>query len=345
MRISGTKELWVSESCAGLGTGGLAATTVASRLRNCKARLIECSEMQHFLRAWLDQLYIYVGDDVSEHDSVAFVGCAEMDFWIAGFPCQGWSKSGKMEKTDDDRHVSEDEVKRILVMFRPKVLLLENVLAYKEFWDTVLVPILIEAGYSVADFQLNAENWVPQFRPRQYMIAIRDDILKDNDITNYLPQMPVGGRKKLTLESVFSQSNLIWLDVAQCKTLRRGSKVWCRNYAKSLEALDRLFKANASAKFVCTDMGSSPKQFHATVDRIMCITATRSSCQRLWVFSRTGKMAKLTRTAYGLLQGFGKSEQAQMRKHLSERQLRLSFGNAMCKFIVEDILLQCSALL
>ena len=37
------KEVWVSESCAGLGTGGIAVTTVAGR-KNYGVRLVEASE-------------------------------------------------------------------------------------------------------------------------------------------------------------------------------------------------------------------------------------------------------------------------------------------------------------
>ena len=131
---SGTeKEVWMSESCAGLGTGLLATRSAVARAHvgNTIVRGIEASESNPALMHWLRQLFLYADSDVDDHSSMPFIGCHEMDLWIGGFPCQPWSASGALGQEDDPRHISCTSLERIISIFRPKIFVLENVEGYE----------------------------------------------------------------------------------------------------------------------------------------------------------------------------------------------------------------------
>ena len=65
-----------------------------------------------------------IWSDVTTFDGRPFVG--KVDYISAGFPCQPWSKAGKMQKTEDRRWLWDD-IKRIICEVRPGFLFLENV--------------------------------------------------------------------------------------------------------------------------------------------------------------------------------------------------------------------------
>jgi len=65
-----------------------------------------------------------IWSDVVSFDGRPWRG--KVDFITAGFPCQPWSKAGKLKKTDDERWLWED-IERIICEVRPQYLFLENV--------------------------------------------------------------------------------------------------------------------------------------------------------------------------------------------------------------------------
>ena len=201
---SGTeKEVWMSESCAGLGTGLLATRSAVARAHvgNTIVRGIEASESNPALMHWLRQLFLYADSDVDDHSSMPFIGCHEMDLWIGGFPCQPWSASGALGQEDDPRHISCTSLERIISIFRPKIFVLENVEGYKQFWLDKLVPILHAAGYSTHDTIIDAREWVPQSRNRFYMVAIDSRAWPNVEVASLLPVEPASVPTK-TLQSI-----------------------------------------------------------------------------------------------------------------------------------------------
>lgn len=110
------------------------------------------------------------------------------DILVAGFPCQPFSLAGVSKKNSLGRkHGFEDEtqgtlffdVARILETKRPKAFLLENVknLASHDKGQTfeVIKRTLTERlGYTLSYRVIDGTPWVPQKRPRIFMVGYRD---------------------------------------------------------------------------------------------------------------------------------------------------------------------------
>lgn len=103
------------------------------------------------------------------------------DILCAGFPCQPFSISGKMENFNDDRGRLFYEIVRIARFHKPLVMLLENVKNIVSIDNGSVVKTiqskLEEVGYEVHMHVLNASNFgVPQTRERVYFSCLRKDV-------------------------------------------------------------------------------------------------------------------------------------------------------------------------
>lgn len=115
---------------------------------------------------------------------------AEIDVVIGGPPCQGFSLSGKRNKSDARNSLFKDYL-RIVRGLQPKVAVMENVRLLtsmkNEDGNLVLNNIYEEfekSGYKVKHFEVNAKKFgVPQHRERVFFIAVRKDL-------NSLPTFP-----------------------------------------------------------------------------------------------------------------------------------------------------------
>lgn len=128
-------------------------------------------------------------EDVPDHDVMA-----------AGFPCQAFSVAGKRGGFEDARGTLFFEVARIAAVKKPSVLLLENVKGLVghdkgRTLDTI-VKTLNDIGYRV-DFEvLNSKYFgVPQNRERIFIVAIREDLV-DNEEWNIIGTNVVAKGKK-----------------------------------------------------------------------------------------------------------------------------------------------------
>lgn len=74
--------------------------------------------------------------------------CGKVDFITAGFPCQPWSKAGKLEKTKDERWLWHD-IERIICETRPQYLFLENVPGIIHGGICEILKSLAESGFNV----------------------------------------------------------------------------------------------------------------------------------------------------------------------------------------------------
>ena len=93
---------------------------------------------------FLDECPIW--SDVKTFDGTKWRG--KVDFISAGFPCQPFSKAGKLKGTDDQRWLWHD-ISRIINEVRPQFIFLENVSAFLNSWDGVATVLrtLAESGY------------------------------------------------------------------------------------------------------------------------------------------------------------------------------------------------------
>lgn len=108
------------------------------------------------------------------------------DIVWASFPCQDLSLAGKMGGLAASRSGLFWEWIRVIdeMNHRPAVLALENVvglLSANEGNDyRLLHEALTNRGYRVGPMLLNARHWVPQSRPRVFVVAARSDIKSEN---------------------------------------------------------------------------------------------------------------------------------------------------------------------
>lgn len=109
------------------------------------------------------------------------------DVLCAGFPCQPFSRIGKKNGFEDDRGTLFNDIHRVILARRPKVVFLENVrniLNYDEGRTfRFILKKLESAGYHVNEKQndswsiLNASDFgLPAARSRFYLVTFRKDI-------------------------------------------------------------------------------------------------------------------------------------------------------------------------
>lgn len=111
----------------------------------------------------------------------------------ASFPCQDLSVAGSLGGIHASRSGLVWEWLRILeeLKVKPKILLLENVTgllsANKGDNYRVLHMALVEHGYDCGAIVLNASHFVPQSRPRVFVIAIQHGSQIPTELTSYGP--------------------------------------------------------------------------------------------------------------------------------------------------------------
>ncbi len=115
-----------------------------------------------------------IGEHVSREEICPEIELPMSDIIAGGPPCQGFSSAGK-RRIDDDRNSLISVFASIVVRYRPKVFVFENVEGFLtngrgKFLFNLLTP-LIGAGYFIHVRKINAANYgVPQHRKR--VIAI-----------------------------------------------------------------------------------------------------------------------------------------------------------------------------
>ena len=99
----------------------------------------------------------------------------DFDILCAGFPCQAFSVAGKRLGVEDSRGTLFYEIVRIARQKQPRLLFLENVagLLYHEGGRTFATILLSldELGYDVEWQVINSRHFVPQNRPRVFLVG------------------------------------------------------------------------------------------------------------------------------------------------------------------------------
>ncbi|WP_350997951.1 DNA cytosine methyltransferase [Shewanella sp. TB7-MNA-CIBAN-0143] len=100
----------------------------------------------------------------------------------ASFPCQDLSLAGNMKGIESDRSGMVWQWLRILdeMSYRPSIVVAENVVGLVSSKSgehyLSLHKALNERGYAVGAVMLDAEKWVPQSRPRVFVIGVNKNI-------------------------------------------------------------------------------------------------------------------------------------------------------------------------
>ena len=152
-----------------------------------------------------DGTQMFVGDiaDLTDEQALEITGLqpGELDVMDGSPPCQGFSTAGQ-RKFDDSRNRLFEEYVRLLNLFRPKMLVMENVSGLRKgkmklmFAEMTLA--LKEAGYRISCRELNA--WwygVPQDRRRLIWVGVRDDLDMEPGHPEPTVKKPVSVREAL----------------------------------------------------------------------------------------------------------------------------------------------------
>ncbi len=153
---------------------------------------------------------IYGGEHL--HGDITKINEADVpdhDLLTAGIPCQPFSVAGKRGGFEDTRGTMFFEVARILKEKQPRVALLENVKGLishdkGKTLDTI-VKTLNDIGYRV-DFEvLNSKFFgVPQNRERWFCVAVREDLIENEEWVNTKGSkvVPKGKRRIMGYEGI-----------------------------------------------------------------------------------------------------------------------------------------------
>ena len=120
-------------------------------------------------------------DDIDNFDGTLFRG--KVDKISAGFPCQGWSVSGRQLGEKDPRNKWPDTL-RVISEVRPSEVLLENVPGIRKYIGTV-VSDLATLGYDSEYGIVSArEAGAPHLRKRWWCIAYPRDQRMGEELAN-----------------------------------------------------------------------------------------------------------------------------------------------------------------
>jgi len=127
---------------------------------------------------------MFAGDiaDLTSEEALEITGLqsGELDVLDGSPPCQGFSTAGQRKFSDSRNHLFEEYV-RMIDVFRPKMLVMENVSGLRKgkmkLMFAEMTIALKQAGYRVSCRELNA--WwygVPQDRRRLIWVGVREDL-------------------------------------------------------------------------------------------------------------------------------------------------------------------------
>lgn len=147
-------------------------------------------EWDKFARASYEAMHDTTGEwtatDITKVDEEEINSIGQVDVICGGFPCQSFSVAGKRKGFEDTRGTLFFEIVRLAKVLNPKYMILENVKGLVNHGKGETLKIMLETlneiGYTV-DFEvLNSKFFgVPQNRERIFIIAVRDDLVVEED--------------------------------------------------------------------------------------------------------------------------------------------------------------------
>lgn len=152
----------------------------------------------------------------------------DFDILCGGFPCQPFSRIGKKLGFDDDRGTLFNDIERIILAKKPKVIFLENVTSIITHDNRRTLEVILnkleKAGYHVNKERDDSWNvfkasdfGLPTTRSRFYLVAFRNDVIDFGQFKFPKPTTPEG----TTLRKFFKNES--WPDRVG-KTIRVGGR-------------------------------------------------------------------------------------------------------------------------
>lgn len=153
-------------------------------------------------------------DTDKEHINEILPDC---DIIIGGFPCQGFSIANLNRSMKDERNFLYLQLLKAISVKQPRYFLLENVKGLENMEKGKILQMILEdlenagtkkskifegngLGYKVAYNILNAYNFgVPENRERVIILGIRNDIVNQSNVTQYIKDDVKTSKKYKTL--------------------------------------------------------------------------------------------------------------------------------------------------
>jgi hypothetical protein len=277
-----------------------------------------------------------------------------VDFYGAGFPCQPFSRQGDKLGVADPRFAFvKTQLEAVLGTLKPKVAFLENTEDFQDVFTKKLLPIATRHGYQCVSAVVNSKLWLPQHRPRFYALLVATRFVPPGfDLNSLIPQCPQVCAARLFRDWINSVS-LHWIAIADAKKqFGTTSTVFLRNLAFVLSTgKAKVVQSSSRPAYIFCDMGASQCRVACSLNNVPCITLTRGSGRRLWVFKAPGAQAAFTACArldaasLGSLQGWSSSKINTMVGLLHARQLCGAFGNGMTLPVLVEMVSQLMVML
>ena len=267
---------------------------------------------------------------ISEEDIPSF------DICLAGFPCQAFSMAGKHMGFDDDyrgycRGTLFQDVVRICEYHKPMIIFCENVkgLTIHDKGRTfkIVKGAFEQIGYTVYDKILNSKDFgVPQNRERIYLVCIRNDILKRNDIEEFV--FPSGKETKKRIRDIMDPAPIpakYYLSDTYLNTLirhRKRHEAAGHGFGYVIRDLDGI-----AGTIVCGGMGREGNLLKDEREHSM-IPTTHIKGE-----INKESIRKMTPREWARLQGFPK----EFNWNLADTHMYKQFGNSVTVTVIEAI--------
>lgn len=267
----------------------------------------------------------------------------DFDILAAGFPCQPFSYSGRLEGFNDlTRGTLFFDIVRILSEKKPKMFLLENVKGLishdKGKTHQIIITSLAALGYNIHFKVLNSHNFgVPQKRERWYCVGF------DKNVPFFFP---LGDKPGSTLRSIIDidliekSLDLTEFEKSRIRThfnsteirVQHDNSIYNPNTKKGKHGIYSYMKPDRTLRFHVGDSAKTQIQeaYYCSLDSVSpAIIATREP--KLWDLERRLSVKECMR-----LQGFPDD----FVFNVSDRQAKKQLGNAVAIPVVEAIVNQ-----
>ena len=231
-----------------------------------------------------------------------------IDLYVAGFPCQPYSRANKFKSEVDPRLNLFEDCLKIILEKRPMCFILENVKTLKTLNDgyyfNQIVDKLGEKGYyNIYHKVINSKDQgIPQSRERLYIIGILKSSMKN--------------------EFVFPEN-------VKMKSLKKFIDESCNDKMTIKQSNIELFnKIPKDSIFI--DIGFRKANFPNSNKWAPCITAQPN----MWCVP---KQRKATIKEYLMLQGFPKTYSKP--PQVSDHQFKIRVGNSMTVNVIERLII------
>lgn len=241
-----------------------------------------------------------------------------VDIYCAGFPCQTFSTAGKRSGFNDDRGIVFFSILKYIQVKKPKICLFENVKGLLTHDSGHTFKTIVESINSLGlyhvywDLLSPHEHGWPQYRPRVFIVCIRQDSVK---YPFYFPP-------KIRLNILASDL----LDDHKIIKHPKLTKFEFRNLNEHTKNIKLKYGDNLDEKYYFFDIGASPNFGLPRFEVVPCLKASRSN----YYISKLGR--KLSISEIEKIQGF-----YQLDQNVSDTQYRKMLGNSMCIPVLEDI--------